>query len=416
MAAKIAKISTFVLRVPLGVQRFYSSQCAFPERTSLLVRVQTEDGLVGWGEGGQYGPAEPVAVCVRNVLAPLVVGQDPLAPEVLWQRMYAHVRDFGSRGPYIEAISALDIAFWDICGKARGTPVYELLGGAFRTQVQAYATGCYYRGENHLDMESALPALAAEAAGYTAAGFRMIKAKVGLLSVEADTRRLAAIREGAGRETVLLVDCNHAYNGFTAVRMARKLEGLDVRWIEEPVPPEDLEGYRYVRDRVEMAVAGGECDYTRYGFRDLIAGGCVDIAQPDICVSGGLSEWRKISALASAWGIWALPHVWGSGVALAAALHAVAAMPPFPHTANPVGLQNEPVIEYDRNPNPLRDELLAEPIEFCCGSLVVPSGPGLGVTIDEEVLGRYVAVPHGPMEGDGTYERTARARTLQRHH
>jgi D-galactarolactone cycloisomerase len=389
MKTRIREISTYVLKVPLGSERFYSSQCAFPERSSFLVRVTTDDGLIGWGEGGQYGPAEPLATCVQHVLAPIVLGADALAPEVLWERMYSHVRDFGSKGPYIEAISALDVALWDIWGKSQGVPVHSLLGGAFRAEVRAYATGCYYRGNDHLSSDEDLCRLSKEAAGYVASGFKAVKAKIGLLSIEDDYRRMATVREALGPEIALLLDCNHAYNRFTAIRMASRLQDLDVRWIEEPVPPEDRDGYRYLRDRLAIAIAGGECEYTRYGFRDLIAGGCIDIAQPDISVSGGLSEWRKISAIASTWGVWTLPHVWGSGVALATALHAVASLPPLPHTANPISLQNEPVIEYDRNPNPLREELLSPPIEFTEGILTVPKDPGLGISIDEKVLQRY---------------------------
>jgi D-galactarolactone cycloisomerase len=142
--------------------------------------------------------------------------------------------------------------------------------------------------------------------------------------------------------------------------MGRELEKHGVLWFEEPVIPEDRAGYRKVRDALSIPIAGGECEYTRYGFRDLFVGECVDIAQPDLCVCGGFSELLKIQALASSFGVMTIPHVWGSGVALAAALHAIAAIPPSPHTANPIALQNEPVIEFDRTQNPLRDDLLSD--------------------------------------------------------
>ncbi len=167
------------------------------------------------------------------------------------------------------------------------------------------------------------------------------------------------------------------------------MEQYDVGWIEEPVTPEDREGYRRIRQEVNIPIAGGECEYTRYGFRDFLAGGCVDIAQPDISVCGGLSEFMKIQALASSFGVWVIPHVWGSGVAIATALHAIATIPPFPHTANPIPLQNEPVIEFDRSPNPLRDELLTTSIALVESRLPVPQGAGLGIEIDETVLQKY---------------------------
>lgn len=387
---KISKITTFVARVPLGEKQFLSSQLLIPERTSLLLKIETDDGLVGWGEGGQYGPAAPVASCIDHVLAPKLMGQDPRPRGKIWSDLYALSRDFGQKGTYIEAISAIDIALWDITGKALGEPVCRLLGGPVRETVPAYATGCYYQGDNYLDYRATLPQLQAEARSYVESGFRILKTKVGLLEIDQDLERIAAIREAIGPETALLVDANHAYNVPSAIRMGKGLERLDVRWFEEPVTPEDRDGYRRVRQALSLAITGGECEFTRFGFRDLITTGCVDVAQPDICASGGLSEWQKITALGETFGVWVVPHVWGSGVALATALHAVAALPLFPHTANPIPLQNEPVVEFDRTYNPLRDDLLAQKFELVDGRIAVPQGPGLGIDVQEEVLAEYV--------------------------
>jgi D-galactarolactone cycloisomerase len=147
-----------------------------------------------------------------------------------------------------------------------------------------------------------------------------------------------------------------------------------------------------VRAALDVPIAGGEAEFTRWGFRDLIEGACVDIAQPDLCVSGGFTEFLRINAIASAHGVQVIPHVWGSGIALAAALHAIAALAPMPHTANPVPLQNEPVVEFDRNHNPLRDDLLSGAIAIGTdGRVPVPRGPGLGVVVDEDVLERFAA-------------------------
>jgi len=388
---KISQIKAFAPSLPLGSQRFFSSQCAFPERNSLLVRIETDDGLVGWGEGGQYGPPEPVAACVNHVLAPRIMGRSPHEVTRIWEELYALTRDFGQKGTYIEALSAIDIALWDLKGKALGVPVHNLLGGAFWDSIPGYATGCYYRGDDVLNHKASLDKLAGEAASYAKAGFRLLKIKVGLLSVAADAERVAAIREAVGPEMGILVDCNHAYNAATAIRMGRVLERHGCLFFEEPVPPEDRDGYRRVRQSLDIAIAGGEAEYTRWGFRDLIAGGCVDIAQPDLCVSGGFSEFQKIFALASSHGVPLIPHVWGSGVAQAAALHAIATLPPMPHTANPVPMQNEPIVEFDRNPNPLRDELLRGGLAIGRdGRVPVPQGPGLGIEVDEQVLRRYL--------------------------
>ncbi len=148
-----------------------------------------------------------------------------------------------------------------------------------------------------------------------------------------------------------------------------------------------------------VPVAGGECEYTRYGFRDLFRHGCVDIAQPDLCVCGGFSEWLHIISLADSYGIPVFPHVWGSGIALAAALHALSALPTAPHTANPIPLQNEPVVEYDRNRNPLRDDLLKTPIRFESGRLFVPEGPGLGIEVDEDLLTEFCTTREARVQG-----------------
>ena len=384
---KIRDIRTYILRVPLREKRFFSSQCAFPERNSLLVQVETDEGVYGWGEGGQYGPPEPVKSCIDNVLGPMLLGRDPMDKGILWHHMYSMTRDFGQRGSYIEAISALDIALWDICGKIFGVPVGKLMGGRQRTHVHRYATGCYYRGERYLELGDTLSELQEEAMSYVEDGFDRLKIKVGLLPVKDDARRVAAIRRSVGDGVELFVDCNHAYRANTAVRMGKYLEENGVLFMEEPVMPEDREGYIAVRGSLDLAVAAGE--FTLYGFKELISRGCVDIAQPDLCVCGGLSEFLRILAIADAYGTSVVPHVWGSGIALAAALGAISAMPLEPHTANPVPMQNEPVIEYDRNLNPLRDELLTEPIRIENGMVKVPDGPGLGVDIDPEILSKY---------------------------
>jgi D-galactarolactone cycloisomerase len=171
---RVKSVTSHILRAPLGAQKFYSSQAPFPERNSCLVRVETDTGLVGWGEGGQYGPPEPVAACVDAVFAPRLIGRNPTEPVRIWEEHYAFSRDFGQKGTYIEAISAIDIALWDIAGQAAGLPVWKLLGGRFRDCVTAYATGCYYP-DDFRDMPAVLRALEKEASGYADAGFQFLK-------------------------------------------------------------------------------------------------------------------------------------------------------------------------------------------------------------------------------------------------
>jgi D-galactarolactone cycloisomerase len=183
------------------------------------------------------------------------------------------------------------------------------------------------------------------------------------------------------------VDANHAYDATAAIRYGRRVEDLSIGWFEEPVPPEDLTGYREVRRALSIPVAGGEAEFTRFGFRPLLVERTVDVLQPDICAAGGLSECRKIADMANAFGVRCNPHVWGTGVALAAALQLLAVIP-----HNPPGLfPEEPMLEFDRSEHPVRQAVLTEPIEHHAGRVAVPTGPGLGIVIDRAALDRFRA-------------------------
>lgn len=375
---KITAVDTFVLRHALD-EPFGFSQWWYDARTAMLVRVTADDGTTGWGEA--YGPPEPSAAIVAHVLAPLVLGADPCDTLPLWERMYARTRDSGRGGMVLHALSAVDIALWDLKGQALGVSISRLLGGRFRERVQAYATGLYFRPRDDF-----AAALADEARGYAAEGFRAIKLKVGL-TPEADLRHVRAVREAVGPDIALMVDANHAYDAATAIRLGRAFEGLDVHWFEEPVIPEDLEAYAEVAHALDLPVAGGEAEFTRFGFRRLLAARAVDIVQPDLTATGGFTECQRIAALASAWGVRYLPHVWGSAVGLAASLQFVAALPPATAALRPL----EPLFELDRTPNRFRDELVAEPLRPVDGWLAIPDRPGLGIAIDEAMLARYRA-------------------------
>lgn len=383
---KIVKIETFHLFVSTE-QAFFSSQGRFGNRKSLLVRVETDTGMVGWGEGGQYGPAEPVRSCIEDVFAPRLLGAELSSPPMIWETLFHAIRDFGTRGPYAEALSALDIALWDLFGQELGAPLHRLIGGARRDTVHAYGTGFYYPAEDPFTVDAGR--LRAECDRKVADGFSAVKVKIGLLSVADDARRLGIIRDHLGDDVDLMVDANHAYNPATALRVSRMLHDHGVLWFEEPVVPEDKEGYRRVRDGSPVPIAGGECEYTRHGFNELIAGECVDIAQPDLGVVGGISEWMNVQALAAVHGVSVIPHVWGSGVALAAALHVLAASPLNPYSAHPVPFQNEPALEFDTTENVLRSEVVEEPFSLVNSRVEVPQRPGLGVTIDEDAIRRY---------------------------
>ena len=373
---KIKSVAAYPLRCALE-QPFSYSQKWFKHRTALLVKVVTDEGLYGWGEVFCHDAWPALAALIERVYQPLILGQDPLSREVIWDKLYNWTRDYGQKGLTTAALSGIDIALWDILGKVAGLPVYQLLGGAFRDRVQAYATGMYLT-EPAIDDPSVL---ADEALSYVEQGFKAVKMKVGF-GLDRDTVYVHSVREAIGDSTGLMIDANHAYDAATAIALGRALEDCDIGWFEEPVVPEDIEGYCRVRRALDISIAGGEAEFSRYGFRELISRGAVDIVQPDICITGGLSETGKIAVLAQTWHVRCMPHVWGTGVALAAALHLIASLPDQPPSLNPL----PKLLEMDRTENPIRENILVEPIQLVEGDALVPQGPGLGIEIDEAVL------------------------------
>ncbi len=338
-------------------------------RQSTIVRLLCDDGLVGYGEC--MGPPSVLVPAVRH-LAPLVLGADPLARNTLTRALMARAREEGPAGPLVAALSGIDLALWDLAARALDVPLVVLLGGALRAHVPAYAASVYF---SPLDE-------AVEVAGqFVARGFRSIKVKVGL-GVEEDAARVAAIREHVGPEVHLLLDANGAYDAKGAVALAQRCAPVGISWIEEPVPADDLEGCRRVREATAVRVAAGENLSTRQGFAPWIAGRAVDVVMPDLGRCGGLTEAVAVAALASAHGVAISPHCWGSSIAFAAAVHLAAALP---HCQ---------VVEFDAHPDPLREALLGEALTPRSGAVPVPAGPGIGVEVREAAL-QELAAPAG---------------------
>ena len=378
---KIVDVRVHVVQSPLA-QPFAFSQGWVHRRSATLVEVETDTGLVGWGEAFAQGlePPQVAAAAVEHALRPLVLGADPLDIEVLWHRMYHQTRDHGRKGRVVAAISAVDIALWDLAGKHHGLPVHKLLGGAFRTQVQPYATGFY-----RLHGQGEAARLVDEAHGHLAAGFRLMKVKLGY-GVDDDIEVIQAIAKAMqGRGVTLMVDTNHAYGRAEALRLGWVLHDIGVRWYEEPVVPEDIDGYVELRARLRTPIAGGENEHTLYGFRELLGRHAVDIAQPDIGSCGGITAARHIAVLAQAHGIEVNPHVWGSAVAQAASLQMIAALPVAHHSL----YARAPVLEYDRSSHPFRRDLVVEPLDLVDGMVHIPDGPGLGIEVRRETVERF---------------------------
>ena len=375
---QIKNITPYILYTELSKQeRFAYSQYWYNSRTAMIVAIECDDGTTGYGEAS--GPPWVNAATIDTVYTPLLIGRDPLDRDTLWLEMYNRLRDHGQKGTAIEAISAIDIALWDIAGKHFGVPIYKLAGRCYRNTVTAYATGLYHR-----DTDDNVSALVNEAKGYVAQGFKAMKVKIGF-GVESDLTVVKAIREAVGSDIALMIDANHAYDVSASICLSRKLEPLNIRWFEEPIVPEDISGYRQLTSHATIPIATGEAEFTRYGFRDLIYSKAADIMQPDCCVAGGLSEVLKIADMADACHIRVIPHVWGSSISIAVALQLLSMIAPCPPALYP----EEPLLELDRTPNIFREELAKDGLEIQNGIARVPTAPGLGIEIDHGILEKY---------------------------
>jgi len=375
----IRSVETFVVRQELAAgEQFEYSQFGYKDRTLLLCRITANDGTVGWGEA--FGPALIHKVTIDNFYTPILLGRSPFDTEVLWDRLYNRLRDHGQKGLSIEAISALDIALWDLKGKITGLPVWALMGGKNRNFVTPYATGLYRRGG-----KDEIEKLAEEAVSYAQRGFHAIKLKIGF-GFEYDLAAVKAVRNAIGDGIALMVDANHAYNATTAIQLGKMIEEYRIGWFEEPVPPEDIAGYQEVKAALSIPIAGGEAEFTRYGFYNLLQARAVDILQPDCTVTGGISEFMKIVTLATIHNIQVIPHVWGSAIALSVGINCALALPDFPACLYPSGV----MLEFDQTTNIFRSELAKNPFMIKDGFIDAPTEPGLGIEVDTDLLEHYI--------------------------
>jgi L-alanine-DL-glutamate epimerase-like enolase superfamily enzyme len=320
----------------------------------------------------------------------MILGQDPFKVEKLWSMMATRAHQRGRRGMLMMAISGVDIALWDIVGQATRTPLYRLLGG-YRDTLDGYASAGFYAEGKHP------AALAEEFAGYAARGFRFGKMKVGrnpdvmlnplhdmqaadyaTATLEEDVERVQAVRDAVGPRFKLALDANNAWTPSIALRFMQQVERFDIHWLEEPVSTDDIEGSAMLAHQLVTPVSGYETETGLPGFRELIARRAIDIVQPDVIWTGGITECRKVAALAQAYGLPVIPHVFSSAVSSIANMHFIAAIP------------NGGLLEFDQNVNPLRSELFEEPIDIDAnGKVRLPERPGLGVTLKQATIDRY---------------------------
>ena len=381
---KITDVRTMLLSVPIPPERRWRSDFGTNVKSqAAIVVVETDEGLTGYGEA--KGSPAVMRTIIETRLKPILLGQNPTRVEYLWELMYSGSRtelalkygrpyaSHGLRGETMCAISGVDVALWDIAGKALGVPVYRLLGGMVRDRIRGYGSGGW-----------AGPGRAGEELlGYIEKGFTAVKMRVGGLDDDdfpaRSIARLREVREAIGPKNDLAMDAHGALTVNQAVQLARLAEEFRISWFEEPVMvADDLHGLAEVRQRTTIPISTGENEATRFAFQDILDARAADILQPDIAIAGGLTETRRIAVLAHARGIVVAPHVWGSALLWAASLQFAAATP------------NCVIFEFCQAYAPLLYDLITTPVAVDRdGYVTVPEGPGLGVELQPDLEKKY---------------------------
>lgn len=370
---KIKAVTTFLLQHTL--ERPFGVSVSVPldrTRQTLLVRIETDSGLVGWGETAPIGG---VRAAIDERLGPALIGQNPVEYRRLWRMLWG--ANFGNA----LAVGALDMAINDVRGKALGLPVAELFGGRLRNQVTAYASAM-----NYLEGSEPEDQYPAEAKALVKQGFTALKMRLGRYPVSREKKIAAAVRDAVGPNILLMADGNAAYTMESSVRMGHVLKDLDFEAFEEPMPQSPhYAGYEELRRRLPLSLAGGEAVDSRSSARQLIDRRAMDIIQPDVSLCGGIGEALFIAELAALAGIRCFPHCWGGDILIAATVHLVALLPD-PHWGLPT---DPPLLELDQSENPWRGGLAGGTLTAVDGKVTVPSGPGLGIDVDESVVRRF---------------------------
>ena len=346
-------------------------------RGGSLVLLHTEDGIEGIGEA--WGPPGVTRACL-DVIKPFYIGQSVFAQNGAAQRVLAALYHAGTQNQFISLMGGIDIAAHDAMGKMLDLPVAELIGGRLRERIPVYASGGYFTADEDQDR-----ALAAQLEPNAGRGFTAFKIKIGR-SPKEDARRVRLARQIIGGDALLTVDTNGNYTEDGVLDSMRLTAPYDIHWYEEPLAPQDWAGYRGLSARAPIRLATGEALYSVFDFRRLIDGRLVSVVQPDLTLCGGFTVARLIGMLCAAEHLRISPHVWGTGIGLAAALHFLAALQSYPHNEH---VPWPPLLEYDVGHNALQNELFTQPLHYADGVVDVPSGPGLGVTLDRGAVERF---------------------------
>ncbi len=382
---RITRVDTYPIKIPpqdadriegnLNVERYGDYTIAANAWTSIysrnhetcLVRLETDDGIVGWGEGQAPVSPRATATLVEDLCTPLLIGRDPYDVEYIWYRLYSAMRERGHvTGFYVDALAAVDLALYDLLGKATGKPVYKLLGGQFRDKVAIYA------GFGGSDAESTVTAAREHiAAGYNALKLHLRLENAGLLRI------VEAVRAAVGPEIQLMVDVHGTRDVSEAIELGKGLEALGVRWLEAPCQPEDIRGQAEIARALSMQVATGEWLRTVWEWRQWIENRSFDVAMPDIARTG-LSEGKRISALCDSFNLPVAPHIGGGGIlAVAASIHYSLAIPNFQ------------IMEHSHKAHAVKGSIAHSYPEPIDSAFALPTMPGLGVEIDEDAVQKW---------------------------
>lgn len=384
---KISRIEATWCRVPIPEERRFTSDFGLVSTfDSVIVRIETECGLTGWGEAkagvGSAAACAGLAAIINLDYAPLLLGQDPRDISRLWDVMYNTPREgyavaggyalpqLGRRGLSVAAIAGVDIALWDILGKSLGAPVWRLLGGRRAERMPAYASGGWADATK----------IGAQLKGYCdKAGFRAVKMRVGVMdgSPAASAARVRAARAALGPDIKLMADAHGTWTVAEARAFCRMVEDCDLFWFEEPCSADDKAGTAEVRRCSTVPVSAGESEFTRHDFRELAELRAVDVMQPDLAIAGGITEGLRIAGIAAAYNLRLAPHLWSGAPAFAAGLHLAA--------TQSAGF----ILEYSLGHNPMLHELIEESFPVEDGHVAIPDRPGLGITVRESFLREY---------------------------
>ncbi|WP_277554811.1 mandelate racemase/muconate lactonizing enzyme family protein [Halobaculum limi] len=362
---EITEVESVPISIPLSEPVSFATRTV-EHRDHAVTFVRTEDGYEGVGYTLGYDGAGLIADAVEELLAPMLVGQNPHHTTDLWQRMFEGTYQIGRKGLLLRAIATIDIALWDIRAKAAGLPLHEFIGAA-RESVPAYASGGYYRGEG-------VDGLREEMETYLDRGHVAVKMKVGRRSLETEEKRVAAAREVLGPERTLMLDANGAWTDTgEALRACRRFAPYDPYFIEEPVKADSVELMARVREGLDYPLAAGELEFSRYGFAELLRAGAVDVVQPDATVCGGITEWLRVAHTAASHDIPVVPHY-----------------NPHLHAHLVASVENGGMVEYFYRDRDIKvfDDLIVNPPTPEDGKLT-PRGPGHGVRIDRSALAEF---------------------------